>query len=325
MDTMHHYMYEIVPEFIRKEFDPYIAKRVTRNSTYAKSNQVRYALVTEQTSGGRGYKQDEFAVTNCQPLNKGGWRLGRVNDSKFGAFLTCAHFVDPSTIYDPPSTTAFLNSIMSDLTHARDWMDKVRDNLCKIPVAHGGGRKRKSPSPTVPIETGSQSTACDDWDTTLSEAEEISDVQCDHVEVSSQSEPTFEYIEDADVEEVVEVDKSSEAEAIEQLDSFVDSESLMQRTQEAMDNVSQRIGFIDQTIRNLQHVLTHEASELARTKAAYQSQVAKWGEIQDKLEETIRKKQKINEQHDKLKASLQNQKRFANEQSSILNSVLNDM
>ena len=133
--------YAKLPATVRAAFDAAIDKRAAPTRRYQLSDQPCFAAVCEQ-SGAGGYKRDRFAVeVHVHHTKK--LRLGMVGDSRLGAFLWCAHKVDPDTVCDADATRAWMRTTMADDVTASPWLRKVQDRIATIEPPKGrGGRPR---------------------------------------------------------------------------------------------------------------------------------------------------------------------------------------
>ena len=133
---MHSAPYENLPECIKAAFDERIDARIVPKA-YKKSEQTRYGAVSEQ-SGTKGIVEGMFQVEVTVPGTTQHTRLGRVSDTRMGAFLWCANFVDKN-LHDGHTLAMFLEKILHGKDFAEAWLGHVRE---RIPMIQKVGSSR---------------------------------------------------------------------------------------------------------------------------------------------------------------------------------------
>ena len=98
---------------------------------YKRSRQTRYGAVSEQ-SGTGGTMEGVFQVEVTFPGTTKHLRLGCVHDTRLGAFLWCANFVDRD-LGDGYSISSFLKRLIDDDGFAETWLSEVRGSISSIP------------------------------------------------------------------------------------------------------------------------------------------------------------------------------------------------
>lgn len=127
-----------VPESIQNFMEPLLLLRKA-SVKYPNSDQQSFTQVSPQPTGRGKYVHDTFQV---HFFDQGKLvRLGMVTDSKLGAIMWLAAFLDPS-LRDMDHMEKWLAAIVHDEDFVLKWCLSVGHIVSKVPPSRGGGRPR---------------------------------------------------------------------------------------------------------------------------------------------------------------------------------------